>query len=98
MRGCVLLVTLDIAVLYSNIPHKKGIKVIGDFLLPDPSMPTAQKQFLTDGLDFKPKHNYFMFNIISNAKVLMGTMGTKCAPVFANLYIGSFKEEYIYGN
>lgn len=57
-----MLVTLDVSALYSNIPHSKGMENIRDVLALDPLMPVVQKQFLVDSLNFILGHNYFMFN------------------------------------
>lgn len=45
-----VLVTLDVSALYSNIPNTKGVKIVGDFLVLDSLMPEAQKLFIIDSL------------------------------------------------
>lgn len=87
--------TLDVAVLYSNIPHDKGIISIGYYLAKDEPMPKEQKQFILEGINFILTHNVFDFDEQLYIQVKGTIMGTRFAPSYANRHMGKFETEYI---
>ena len=88
-----ILVTMDVRSLYTNIPHEEGIKAVETTLarkgLPTRVIITFLRLILT--------LNNFIFNTINYLQIKGCAMGTKCAPTYANIFMGIFEETYIYG-
>ena len=85
------LVSIDISSFYTNIPHKDGIEVcihaLNNDQNPDPLRPPVE--ILTEMLNVVLK-NVIEFN--GDFLRLQGTaMGTKMAPAYANLFMGSIE-------
>ena len=75
----VLLVTLDVTSLYTNIPHKDGIQASSDFL-ERRTNPTIKTTRLCDLIELILTNNTFTFNG-QHCRQMNGTaMGTKIAP------------------
>ena len=94
-----LLVSFDVTSLYSNIPHELGRKAL-DFWLTkfsDDIDSRFKKDFILDSIQFILENNTFEFNNNSFIQILGTTMGTKFAPVYANLVL-AFLEETLYKN
>lgn len=87
--------TLDVAALYSNIPHEKGISAIRNYLASDDRMPEHQKSFILESIRFILKHNIFVFNKQLYLQTNGTTMGTRFAPSFAKLYMGEFEKDHM---
>lgn len=87
--------TLDVAALYSNIPHDKGLSTICNYLASDDSMPEHQKIFILEGIRFILKHNLFKFNNQLYIQTNGTAMGMRFEPSFANLYMGEFEKDHI---
>ena len=87
----VLLVTLDVSSLYTNIPHNDGIQACSEFLdrRIDPTIPTTR---LCDLIRMILTHNTFTFNGKYYRQINGTAMGTKMAPSYANLFMGKFEE------
>jgi len=88
------LVCIDVKSLYSNIPHKEGIKACYQALLlgeeKNPQQPPAE--VLTELLEVVLKNNTFEFND-KQYKQLYGTaMGTRTAPSYANTFMGALEK------
>ena len=89
-----LLVTLDVASLYTNIPHQEGITAREESLnsRADPSP-------LTDDLCHLIKlifsTNSFTFNKEYYLQVLGTAMGTCMTPSYANLFMGKLECEFL---
>lgn len=54
--------TLDMAVLYLNIPHQNGVNSIRKYLQFDGTIPEVQKQFIMDSIYFILQHKVFCFD------------------------------------
>lgn len=89
--------TLDVSSLYTNIPHAKGINSTKRFLDQDSTMPMKQRLFILDSIHFILTHNVFDFNKKLYIQQTGTAMGTRFAPSFANLYMGDFENDYVYG-
>ena len=88
----VLLVTLDVASLYTNIPHNDRIQACSDFLdkLVNPTIKTTR---LCDLIRMILTNNTFTLNG-QHYRWINGTaMGTKMAPSYANLFLGNFEQK-----
>ena len=90
------LVPLDVKSLYLSIPQAIGIEMVLQRIIPtSPPQCTrnASKNFARDLLKIIIRDNSFRFhdNFFMQTKGV--TMGTKCAPPFANLFMGSLEEQ-----
>ena len=89
-----ILVTMDVKSLYTNIPNREGIKSVVDRIKDSDirTLTTVISTFLWLILTL----NNFEFNDNHYLQVSGVSMGTKCAPSYANLFMGYFEERYIY--
>ena len=87
-----LLVTCDVISLYTNIPQDEGINTaihwIDNYRHILPSYSPANSVF-KQCLNFVLKPNYFTYNNSTYHQLQGVTMGTKLAPSFANLFMGT---------
>lgn len=95
-KGFIL--TMDVTALYSNISHELGIKCIDHTVSQDPEIPEAQKFFLLNSFNFILENNYFIYGEEIYRQKKGTAMETRVAPTYANLFMGSFEEKYIYGD
>lgn len=90
------LVSIDVPSLYNNIPHK-GLEAATNFLLDhkdqDPIRPPVQ--ILRELMSIVLKNNIFQFNGEHYLQVQGMAMGTKMAPSYANLFMGSLEPKLI---
>lgn len=92
----VWLVTLDVEALYNSIPHKLGIGVVEDFISHNNETSPAYNQFILDLLQFILHNNIFLFGHSHYLQIQGVTMGTKCAPSYANLYLGGWEHDLFF--
>ena len=76
------LVSLDVRSLYTNILHTEGIEDV--------------KQKLKKSKPSILRLNNFVFNGINYLQKKGCTIGTKCAPSYANIFVGWFEEKFIF--
>ena len=89
-----ILVTMDVRSLYTNIPNQEGIQAVKDTLNSSPSrIPT---RIITTFLTLILTLNNFIFNGTHYLQNKGSAMGTKCAPPYANIFMGRFEEQHIY--
>ena len=91
-----ILVTMDVKSLYTNIPNAEGMEAVkscfrarakpGDGILAKVII-----QFLTLILTL----NNFLFNDEHYIQINGCSMGTKCAPTYACIFMGWFENKYI---
>ena len=88
------LVTMDVKSLYTNIPNDEGIRATRTFLsrAGKLSLIPAIVKFLWLILTL----NNFVFNGTNYIQTNGASMGTKCAPNYANLFMAHFEETHIY--
>lgn len=91
-----LLVTMDVRSLYTNIPNSEGIQAVKSYLEArgepgDRELSQVISNFLTLILTL----NNFQFNDENYVQINGASMGTKCAPSYATLFMGKFEETYI---
>ena len=92
-----ILVTMDVSALYTNIPNNEGIDAVRNTLLKaniPVSLITVIQTFLTLILTL----NNFVFNGLHYLQKKGCAMGTKCAPSYANLFMGDFEAKWINSN
>ena len=88
------LVTMDVRSLFTKIPNEEGIQAVRDTLNNSPSrVPT---RMITTFLTLILTLNNFIFNGINYLQSKGSAMGTKCAPTYANIFMGKFEETHIY--
>ena len=78
--------TADVVGLYPSIPHKAGLKALKNALdkRKQKHIPTEK---LINMVEFVLKNNFFIFNGLDKQQVSGTTIGTKCAPTCACIYI-----------
>lgn len=91
-----LLVTCDVESLYSNIAHDDGIKAATYFLVKENLNDDMFVSFLLDLLCFVLHHNYFVFDRVYYRQVSGTAMGARCAPSYANLFLGWWEGTRVY--
>ena len=92
-----LLCTLDITCLYSNIPHNEGIQSIEEVLaIHRPPSNLPHNSYISELLEVVLTNNHFEFNGTFYHQVPGTAMGTKLAPSYANLFMTKFEEKYVY--
>ena len=95
-----ILVTMDVRSLYTNIPKDEGIQAVKKMMDVNNFNPTYEKSVLSDilttFLELILSQNSFVFNGSHYLQIKGCSMGTKCAPSFANLFMGEFEENFIY--
>ena len=97
MQRGMLLCTLDITSLYTNILHNEGIQSTKEMLAihkPPNSLP--QNSYIIELLEVVLTNNHFEFNGKHYHQVSGTAMGTKLAPSHANLFMTKFEEKYVY--
>uniref|UniRef100_A0A803KCG6 Reverse transcriptase domain-containing protein n=1 Tax=Xenopus tropicalis TaxID=8364 RepID=A0A803KCG6_XENTR len=97
MKGTYL-VTLDVEALYTSIRHKDGIEAVKYFLDIDPSINPDLGHFIIKMLSFILHHNYFVFNNVFYLQIQGTAMGTSCAPTYANLFLGKWEQDVVFGD
>lgn len=96
LNGDTWLVIFDVESLYSNISHNDGMTAISFFLGRLMDRNRMHDSFLIDLLDYILGHNYFMLDRKFYRQVSGTAMGAKCAPSYANLFLGWWEETHVY--
>lgn len=94
----VLLATMDVTSLYTNIPHTDGLTALKYFLdlrTNDDGLPT---KFIVDMSELVLTKNYFLFEHQYYLQISGTAMGATMAPDYANLYLGFLEEQYVFNN
>ena len=84
---------MDVKSLYTNIPNPEGITAVISFL--NTSAIKQLTPIITTFLRLILTLNNFIFNNTNFLQTDGVSMGTKCAPAYANLFMGKFEETYI---
>ena len=85
--------TLDATSLYSNIPHKDGIKACEHFLNSKPSSSGISTESVCELISTVLTKNHFQFNGENYLQTMGCAMGTKMAPSYSSLFMGKFEED-----
>lgn len=93
----ILLTTMDVVSLYTNIPHDKGIVAIKHFLdlRTDPHPPTP---FLIEMISKLLHNNFFLFGNDFYLQKQGAAMGSRFSPDYACLFMGFLEERYVFNN
>ena len=90
-----LLVTLDVASLYTNISHEDACQTISQAFANNPTPYLPPLPIVIQLLQFVLKNNVFSFNGEYYLQLHGIAMGTKLAPALATLYLGLIEEEFL---
>ena len=90
-----LLVTLDVASLYTNISHEDALEAVSKVLekYDLPHLPPVD--VFLEILSFVLKNNIFSFNGEMYHQLYGVAMGTKLAPALATIYLALLEEAYL---
>ena len=92
-----ILVTLDVSSLYTNIPTIEGIRAVAKLLAKHRFGGTEPRnQKIVRMLKYVLTLNNFRFNGENYLQIGGTAMGTKCAPSYANCFMGDWEEKYVY--
>ena len=92
-----LLCTLDITSLYTNIPHNEGIQSIKEILATHRTPSNLpHHSYIIELLEVVLTNNHFRFNGTYYHLVSGTGVGTELAPSYANLFMTKFEEKYVY--
>ena len=92
-----LLCTLDITSLYTNIPHNEGIEAIKKMLaINRPPGSKPHNSYIIELLELVLTNNHFEFNGNYYHQLSGTAMGTKLVPSYANLFMATFEDKYVY--
>ena len=87
-----ILYTLNITSLYTNILHNKGAQSIKEFLaIHRDTNALAHNMYTIELLEVVLTNNYFNFNGKHYHQLSGTAMGTKLAPSYANLFMPKFE-------
>ena len=89
-----ILVTIDVTSLYTNIPHREGILACKD-ALEKRQTKEPKTWILLRLLHFILAKTCFKFNDKYYEQISGTTMGTKCAPSYAIIFMGKFEEDFL---
>ena len=87
-----ILCTLDVSLLYTNIPNQEGILAVEEKLRSDPSK-TPITKFILDLLSLVLHNMNFEFNGEHYLQTGGTAMGTSVAPNYANLFMADSKHK-----
>ena len=92
-----LLCTLDITSLYTNIPHSEGVQAIKELLAIHRDINALpHNSYIIELLQVVLTKNYFDFNGKHYHQKSGTAMGTKLAPSYANLFMSKFEQAHVY--
>ena len=92
-----LLCTLDITSLYTNIHHNEGIQSIKEILaIHKTPNNLPHNRYKIELLEVVLTNNHFELNGTYYHQVSGPAMGTKMAPSYANLFMTRFEGKYVY--
>ena len=93
----VILVTMDVTALYTNIPTREGLLASNRALkLMRPDALHPRNGSIMRLLNMVLKRNNFRFNGTDYLQILGTAIGTKAAPSFAIIYMGDYEDKYVY--
>ena len=92
-----ILVTLDVSSLYTNIPTVEGLRAAAKLLAKHRNGGTEPRNHnLIRMMKYVITLNNFRFNGKDYLQIGGTAMGTKCAPGYANCFMGDWEEKHVY--
>ena len=93
----IILCTLDVTSLYTNIPHREGLQAVKNLLTRErPSSYKPSNSYILKLLEMVLKLNNFQFNYKNYLQVNGTAMGTRVAPTYANIFMSEFETKHVY--
>ena len=93
----IILCTLDVSSLYTNIPTGEGIEAVRHALFKSGNpLENPTNHSVCELLKLVLTGNNFQFDNKHFLQIGGTAMGTKLAPSFANIFMGWFEEKYVY--
>lgn len=92
-----ILVTLDVASLYTNIPHNDGIEAVMKAYKKAPPKINVKSEVLETLMRLVLEHNNFEFEGKHFLQIRGTAMGTKMAPNYANLFMADLESHFLSG-
>ena len=89
------LVSMDVCSLYTNIPNDEGLEALRESLEKNERKSCSTKVIVTF-MKLTLLLNNFVLNGLNYLQIKGCAMGTNSAPSYANIFIGKFKETFIY--
>jgi hypothetical protein len=89
-----VLVTADIATLYTNIDTKLGLRLVREFLH-DQQVPSLRIDLIMSLLAFVMENSYLRFRDQIYHQIDGTAMGTACAPTYANIVVYMLEKDVI---
>ena len=86
---------MDVISLYTNTPNAEGISAVKT-AFDNYSKKTTSTKVITTFLALILTLNNFVFDCIHYLQIKGCTMGTICAPDYANIFKANFELKYIY--
>ena len=86
--------TMDVTLLYTNIPHVDGVDASSKFLN-EHSATNISTEVLCSLISFILMHNSLVFDDHNYLQTSGTAMGTKMAPCFANIFMASIGQTFI---
>lgn len=90
----IILITIDVKSLYTNIPNDEGIKACIS-MLEDYNHDDSQTEHITEILSIILNQNYFTFNNEYFLQIHGTAMGTPMAPTYANIFMAVLEKELL---
>ena len=88
----VILVTMDVSALHTNIPHDEGVLACDKLMA---AKGITQHTELSQLIKFILEHNNFIFNDRHYLQVKGTAMGTRMAPSYANIFMHYLEQQII---
>ncbi len=90
-----MLVSLDVTLLYTIIPHTDGIEACKYFLDNNPNNSTLSSEDIFKIIKLILENNYFQFNNTNYIQVMGTAMGSPMAPSYASLFMGKLETDFL---
>ena len=90
----IILITIDVKSLYTNIPNDEGIKACID-MLKENNPSDKHTEHITDILSLILKQNFFTFNHEYFLQIHGTAMGTAMAPTYANIFMAVLEKQML---
>jgi len=89
-----IMLTADIATLYTNIDTKLGLTLVNKFLK-ERGVPTRHADLIMNLLEFVMRNSYLTFRDKIFHQIDGTAMGTACAPTYANIVVYMLEKQLI---
>ena len=91
----IILITIDVKSLYTNIPNDQGIQACLDMLKEHSTLTPELEQYTIDILTHILTKNAFTFNNEHFVQIHGAAMGSPMAPTYANIFMARLERELL---